>query len=278
MIFVGRPLWYRKAIVKMWPARHFFARMTRWPLIGWLMKRLLFEGDYLTFLPNEKAVEKNEKVVLPGIVVDHFIENASFRFAMNTCICRDANSCSNYPLDIGCMFIGEAARGINPALGREVSVEEAKKLQRLSEEAGLISLVGKNRLDKIWLGVEPLEKLLTICHCCECCCLWKLITVLPGSIAENVHKMEGVEVTLNGNCTGCGECEKNCFVDAISTTNGRTEINENMCRGCGRCVLNCPQEAIDLYFKDSEHFQKCLELISKVEEKGQYTYPKNAQK
>jgi ferredoxin len=266
-VTLSRPLWHRKVIVKIWPARHFLARMTKWPFFGWLIKRLLFEGDHLTFLPSEEAVSRNEKVALPGVVVDHFIERASYRFIMDACICRDASNCQNYPIDIGCMFIGEAARGINPGLGREVSIEEAKKLQRRSEKAGLINLVGKNRLDKIWLGVEPVERLLTVCHCCECCCLWKLLMVASNSIADMVHKLDGVEVTVNEGCTGCGECMPFCFVEAISVENGRASIDEKMCRGCGRCVLNCPREAIELTFKHSDYFQKCLELIGKVEEK-----------
>lgn len=255
----------------MWPARHYIAAMTRWPMIGWLIKKALFEGDYLTFLPSEEALQKNKKVALPGVVVDHFIEKANFRFLMNACICRDASSCKSYPVDIGCLFIGEAARQINPSLGRVVSVEEAKALQRRSEKAGLINLVGKNRLDKVWLGVNPVERLLTICHCCECCCLWKLVTVLTDSIAEMVHKMEGVEVVINDQCNGCGVCLNYCFVQAISLGDERAVINEERCRGCGRCVLNCAQDAIELTFSDSDYFQKCLKLISSVEERVDVT-------
>lgn len=267
MISFSRPLWHRKLILKMWPARHYIASMTKWPVIGWLMKKALFEGDYLTFLPSEEALGKKTKVALPGVVVDHFIEKADYRFLMNACICRDASNCTNYPVDIGCLFIGEAARQINPALGREVTVEEARALQRRSEKTGLINLVGKNRLDKVWLGVEPGERLLTVCHCCHCCCLWKLVTVLPGSLAQMVHKMEGVEVTVNGRCSGCSDCLEYCFVQAISLNNSKALIAVDLCRGCGRCVLNCPQEAIELTFCESDYFQKCLELIGTVEER-----------
>lgn len=265
MITLGRPLWHRKLIVRIWPARHAVARMTRWPVTRWLIRRLLFEGDYLTFLPDEQAVQRREKVVLPGVVVDHFIEKASFRFLMDACICRDSSKCKQYPIDIGCLFLGEAARGINPALGRTVTVEEARALQHRSEGLGLINLVGKNRLDKVWLGVDPVERLLTICHCCECCCLWKLLPVVSDSIVNLVHKLEGVEVAVASGCKGCGKCGRVCFVQAISYRDGKAVIDEKMCRGCGRCVLHCPEEAIELWFKESDYFQKCLTLIEKVE-------------
>jgi len=271
LIPFSKPLWHRKILVKIWPTRHFLVRMTRWPFFGWLFKRLLFEGDYLTFLPSEQALAKKEKVALPGVVVDYFIEKASFRFVMNACICRDASHCRNYTRDIGCLFIGEAARGINPALGREVSIEEAKEFQRRSEKAGLINLVGKNRLDKIWLGVEPAERLLTVCHCCECCCLWKLLTVVSNSIADMVHKMEGVDVSVKEDCRSCGECIQYCFVEALSINNGKAVIDTEMCRGCGRCVLKCPHDMIELHFNPSDYFQRCLDLISRVEEKVDVT-------
>ncbi len=230
------------------------------------MKKILFEGDYLTFLPSEDALKKNEKIALPGVVVDHFIEKSSYRFLMDACICRDASSCEKYPVDLGCLFMGEAARNINPSLGRSISVAEAKELQRRSEKAGLINLVGKNRLDKIWLGVDPVERLLTVCHCCECCCLWKMTTVLSDPIADMLHKMDGVEVKISGACRGCGTCLEHCFLGAISLENEKASINEEMCRGCGRCVLICPREAIELTFNQSDYFIKCLELIGKVEE------------
>lgn len=271
MIVFSRSLWQRKLIVKMWPARRYFAAMTKWPLVGWLMKRFLFEGDFLTFLPSEEALQKKVKIALPAIVVDHFIEKADYRFLMNACICRDANDCRDYPVDIGCLFMGEAARRINPVLGRPVSIEEARALQRRSEKAGLISLVGKNRLDKVWLGVDPIERLLTVCHCCECCCLWKLVNVLSSSITDMVQKMEGVEVSVNDSCIGCGNCLELCFTKALALKNGRAVIDDKLCRGCGRCVINCRQEAIDLTFRDNDYFQKCLELIGRVEDKVDVT-------
>ncbi len=266
-IVFSRPLWQRQLIIKMWPARRFIAAMTRWPLFGWLIKRILFEGDYLTFLPSEESLKKRQKVALPGVVIDHFIEKAGYRFQMNACICRDANKCADYPREIGCLFIGEAARGINPGLGREVSVEEAKALQRRSEQAGLISLVGKNRLDKVWLGVEPAARLLTVCRCCECCCLWTLLTVMSDSIAGMVHKMEGVEVAVTGACRGCGSCLSSCFMQALSLKEGKAVIDTESCRGCGRCVLRCPQEAIELTFQESDYFKRCLKVIARVEDR-----------
>jgi len=208
-----------------------------------------------------KAVKNHrEKVVIPGSVVEHFIQNASFRFIMNACICRKSNGCRNYPVDLGCLFMGEAARKINPLMGREVSVEEAKAFQKRVEEQGLINLIGKNRLDKIWLGVAPENRLLTVCHCCECCCLWNILPHLSPSTGKYLSKLDGVEVKITGDCIGCGKCAQVCFARAISITNGKAYIGEE-CRGCGRCVSICPRAAISLSFEENELYLKCIESI-----------------
>ena len=42
------------------------------------------------------------------------------------------------------------------------------------------------------------------------------------------------------NCLGCGACEPNCPVNAISQNNGKYEINSDLCIDCGACAGNCP--------------------------------------
>jgi hypothetical protein len=74
---------------------------------------------------------------------------------MNSCICREAERCEDYPIDLGCLFLGEAALGINPQLGRRVTKEKALQHVRRCREAGLVHLIGRNKLDTMWLGVGP---------------------------------------------------------------------------------------------------------------------------
>lgn len=262
VLTIHRAWWKQKLLKLFWPTRYLFTRAARLPGLEYLTRRLLFNELYMKVLPSKRTVEKKERVILPGVVVDHFIENASYIFAMDACICRQANNCDNYPLEIGCLFIGEGARKINPGFGREISAREAKALQKRAENTGLINIVGKNRLDKLYLGVNPSEQMLTVCHCCECCCLWQLLTVLPGSIADRVKKMDGVEVAVTGNCKGCGNCAQVCFVNAIFIENDAASIDPDICRGCGRCVLKCPEQAINLTFEENAYFKKCLELIA----------------
>ena len=258
---MGRPVWQRKIIVWLWPARFVAARVTRFPVIGWLIKRFFFDGDYIAYLPSPKHNQATAKVVLPEQVVDYFIEKATFRFLMHQCICRESNRCRNYPASVGCLFLGEAARGINAALGREVTIEEAKAFQKQVRELGLLNLVGRNRLDKIWLGVSPADRLLTICHCCECCCLWKITPYLAATISQMVQKLDGVYLSVDGPCRGCGRCARICFAGAITVNNGLAEIGPE-CRGCGRCVDECPQKAIIFTLDQCDIIERCVARIS----------------
>ena len=67
-----------------------------------------------------QSLDLPEDVVLPSQVVDHFIDQASDLWIMNACLCRQSEGCEDYPIDVGCLFMGRAVRDINPRLGRLV--------------------------------------------------------------------------------------------------------------------------------------------------------------
>ncbi len=249
---MSRPRWFVALIRMAYPGRFVAARATRLPILGGILDRWFFEGDHLIYLPKDKVIPINESIELPGEmvlpsqVVEHFIEQASTRWIMNTCLCRDGNGCQDFPIDLGCLFLGEAAAGINARLGRAVTKEEALAHVRRCRQAGLVHLVGRNKLDTIWLGIGPGDRLLTICNCCPCCCLWGMLPHLAPQIGAKVTRMPGVTVTVNGQCVGCGLCAQEvCFADAVQLVADRAQIGEG-CRGCGRCVEICPQGAIEL--------------------------------
>lgn len=267
---MASPVWFVNFIKKTFPQRFIMAWMTRLPLIGRLMDHMLFEGDDIIYLPKDQtiqvdeAVEGQENVVLPSQVVEHFIEKANYHWIMNTCICREATGCEDYPIELGCIFLGEAAEGINPKLGRRVTKEEALEHARRAREVGLFQLIGRNKLDTVWLNVRPGEKLLTICSCCPCCCLWKVIPTLSPKVSYKVHSMPGVTVKVTDMCVGCGTCtEGPCFVKAIQVEGDRAVINE-ACRGCGSCVSVCPEGAIELTIADSDFIDSLVSRISSL--------------
>ena len=269
---MARPLWFVQLLKKTFPNRVLIAKATNVPVLGKIVDKMLFEGDDIIYLPKEnvakktiqinKQLERPEETPLPSEIIHHFIEKSNHHWIMNFCLCRDATTCEEYPIKYGCLFLGEAIHGINPELGRRVTKEEAHEYARKCRDAGLVQLIGRNKLDAEWLGVSHGDKLLTICNCCPCCCLWKILPELNPEIGRKVTKMQGVDVNVTDACVGCGTCNEGiCFVNAIRLVDGRSVINVQ-CRGCGRCVEVCPEGAIKLTIDNNQFVEDSIKRVS----------------
>jgi ferredoxin len=272
---MGNPVWLVNLIKKSFPARFTVADWTHLPIIGRLIDRWLFWEDDTIILPRDTVVEDRTRVlqvqqpidppvqtVLPSQVVAHFIEQANYLWIMDTCFCRDAEQCENYPIDLGCLFMGEAVLRINPKLGHLATKAEALDHIQRCREAGLVHLIGRNKIDTVWMGVKPGGRLLTICNCCPCCCLWQVLPRLAPEISQKFTKMPGVRVTVTDRCVGCGKCTRDvCFLDAIHLEGDRAVIEEE-CLGCGRCAEICPEGAIAVTIEDDQFIEKTIARIS----------------
>ena len=62
----------------------------------------------------------------------------------------------------------------------------AKTLGARCRDAGLVHMVGRTKADSIWLGAGPGSKLLTICHCCPCCCVMRVLPDLAPAISARI--------------------------------------------------------------------------------------------
>jgi ferredoxin len=272
---MGNPVWLVNLIKKSFPARFTVADWTHIPIIGKLIDRWLFWEDDTIFLPRDAVVEHGTRelqiqqpialpvqTVLPSQVVVHFIEQANYLWIMDTCFCRDAEQCEDYPIDLGCLFMGEAVLRINPKLGRLVTKEEALDHIQRCRDAGLIHLIGRNKIDTVWMGVKPGGRLLTVCNCCPCCCLWQVLPRLAPEISQKFTKMPGVRVIVTDRCVGCGQCTQDvCFLDAIHLEGQRAMIEAD-CLGCGRCAEICPVSAIEVAIEDEQFIEKSIARIS----------------
>ena len=253
---------------RLFPYRFFAAKLTRLPFMRHLINKMLFDTTNLTVLPREtqieikleKSIQSPDNIVLPSKVVEYFIKKASYRFIMNFCICREAMDCKNHPINFGCLFLGDAARGINSEFGREASVEKAIRHVHNCREEGLIHVIGRDKIDETWLDVGSDGKLLTICNCCTCCCLWKMLSNLDPQISSKVKRMPGVEIKVTEKCTGCGMCIAHCFINAIRVEDGKAIISNN-CKCCGRCADMCPNKAIEITINDKRFLQKTIDRI-----------------
>lgn len=262
----GRSVTFTNMLKRAYRHANFLAKLTRISFISkWIDK--VTKNDEMVLLTQDtiilvnQEVEKPDDVIVPSKIVEHFINITEDRWLMNFCMCRDSLKCNDYPIELGCLFMGKAALGINPKLGRRVSREEALEHVEKCRQAGLVHSLGRNALDARWLGVKPEEKLLTICNCCPCCCITRNAKNVKF-IDDALKKLPGVEVKVTERCIGCGTCtEGSCFIDAIQVIGDRAEINKQ-CRGCGRCVEICPQNAIELTINDEEYINKTIERIA----------------
>ena len=49
---------------------------------------------------------------------------------------------------------------------------------------------------------------------------------------------------ISDDCISCGSCESNCPISAISSGDGKYEIDADTCLDCGSCESSCPVGAI----------------------------------
>jgi len=250
------------------------------PPLTMIVKKLFFDGDDIQVLPMDKTVRNNSAIQkidvnspipisdnspVPSDVLRLMIQRSRYRFILNFCICRTSNNCKKFPHDLGCLFLGKGASRISPSMGKLVSVEEAFNHIEKCGEAGLVHIIGRNKIDSIWLNAGSHEELLTICNCCDCCCLWKMAKDLPDHIGNSLMPMEGIELVYNKEfCTLCRACTKEkCFVDALSMENGEIKIDKERCRICGRCVDSCKYNGLSILM-DSDTVERSLEHVEKL--------------
>ncbi|MEW6443500.1 MAG: 4Fe-4S binding protein [bacterium] len=259
---MGRPPWVVELIKKTWPTRFASARAANVPVIGRWMERTFFQGDQMTQIPINRDIEGADRsVALPLAIVEEFVREASVRVIMHACICRDSNHCKGYPVHTGCVFLGEAARGINTKLAKQAGVEETLGHIKDAVASGLVPFMGRNKLDTVWLGAGPGDRLLTICLCCPCCCLYGIYRHFPEHMRHSIVKLEGLELEVTDLCTGCGRCTTVCLSEAIRVPGARAEIDEQRCIGCGRCAGECPEQAIRVWLSRRDTVEACKQRV-----------------
>jgi ferredoxin len=213
----------------------------------------LFEEQYPAFvdrvlspLPSITKVVPVEKSIPVEVQVFPYeqasaLMNNSKSFGVRKCICRVQKAFVGKP----CKYPVEVCLAFAPVEGffdddpdtRAITKEEALKILREAEEAGLIH--STNNFQKGHY---------LICNCCTCCCgVMRGISQL--GLETSVTKSDFYATVDSEMCTGCENCVKRCQFGAPSITDGVSHVDKKRCVGCGQCVTTCPSGAMTLVRK-----------------------------
>ncbi len=254
-----RPPWWLDFLKHCWPLSAVAVRAASLPVVGKVVTALVqpwFGREHfnISYIPIHQNIDPGDSVVLSESIIAELIGRSAHRVIIKRCTCRDAGDCSDYPVEDGCLMLGEDTRAISADIARHVSKEEALAHLHRQVEMGLIPMTGRVRMDHLFYGASDRRKMLTICFCCPCCCVvLNNARHIPAEMRSSIVRLQGVAVAVDESACGlCGTCVQACFMKAISIREGRVFHDDALCIGCGRCVTVCPQKATHLTIEDSE--------------------------
>ena len=189
-------------------------------------------------LPVEAAITKKEVLegskIVPVERASEILRRAK-KIAVANCACRIRERRCSSPVET-CLALDKLAEWeISRGMAREINLDEALEILRLSEEHGLIhETVNSDTPD-------------VICNCCACCCSF-LRTILVFGIEAATMKSRYMATFDQEKCNVCEEkaCTAKCIFGGIKELGGKLEINPNRCWGCGLCVSVCPHDSIKM--------------------------------
>ena len=224
------------------------------PFIGSRIKELLrLDGSHTQgyLVPLNRDLDYQGKTpggVTPISIVQRAIEESSYRIIMDKCICRDSHTCKNYPIEMGCIMLGEACRKmVGSGVGRYATVEEALDHLERAAELGLVAGCAWAEIEALALGIAPEQhdRYVEICLCCPCCCvaLHQMKKLMSVPAMKDRFRSVGWRACGTDDCISCGQCIDICPMEAIELSGKGISVSDE-CIGCGLCAFKCPEQAI----------------------------------
>ncbi len=218
----------------------------------------LFEGigknkpEFMHTIPIEQGIDAQLEVH-PYESVREMMDKAKV-FVTRDCICRKEQEVLGKRCEKptgNCITMSENEHAFDGAYGgRIVSHEEAERIMKEAEEAGLVHAT-----------MSMTDDTYHFCNCCACCCgLLRGVTKFnaPGMLAKSNYWASIDPET----CVACGTCaDERCPMGAISDQGDYFEVNRERCIGCGVCIPTCPSESISLVRKPAD---QCIQPPSSM--------------
>lgn len=193
-------------------------------------------------VPVECEVDLKQDTVMPYEdamkIVDKFDT-----FAVSHCYCRHHKDLLGKPCQVtsekvNCLTFGRSARFmIDYGFGKEITAEEAKRILRECEDAGLVHKFFHEKSD-------PLRDEFAICNCCKCCC--GTFDLFYRGAAPMMTYASHRAVVDGDLCTGCEVCVERCPMEAVALDGEVARVDMDRCIGCGVCAHHCPSGAMTL--------------------------------
>jgi Pyruvate/2-oxoacid:ferredoxin oxidoreductase delta subunit len=188
-----------------------------------------------------QALESAADRIVPSQRVEELIQKFD-EIALGHCFCRHYKDMEGIPCKQTderetCFTFGKSARFTSEqGFSRMISKEEAMKVLKQAEEAGLVHKAYHPNFDTS-------KDETSICNCCRCCCA----NGVDNMIAPMANVTSFLAVVNEDLCIGCGTCVKKCHTyAAYLKDNKKAGRKEERCIGCGVCAHFCPQNAISM--------------------------------
>jgi electron transport complex protein RnfB len=178
-----------------------------------------------------------ELEIFPYERATELLENAK-SWGVRNCICRVqqrliGKGC-DHPIENCLVFAPVEGAFDHSEVDRAITKQEALRILREAEEAGLVHSTGNYRAGHYY-----------ICNCCTCCCgILRSVAefgVPPKAVRSDFHTVVDAEM-----CIGCGDCLERCQFGALSMPDNVCVVDYDRCVGCGLCATVCPTDALHL--------------------------------
>jgi len=218
---------------------------------------------HLRLIPAYKAI-KDLDGILPSENYEEILR-AQDGIAVTPCPCRLNTAAMGEPCEVhdemadwACLSFGRAADYVvTRGSGKELSPEEALKLNGVIEESGLLHW---------WSNNAGLTAIKFGCNCCRDCCASIVPLDQAGLPIYRDWEKTRFEAYVNlDDCNGCQVCVDRCPFDAIEmqrpegSKKFKAVVDPEKCYGCGVCVVGCEPEALKMKIvRPPEHIPEAL--------------------
>ena len=187
-------------------------------------------------IPVEEAIPFAPEI-FPYERASELLERAK-SWGVRDCICRVqqrlvGKGC-DHPLENCLLFAPAEGAFDHSEVTRAITKEEALRILRETEEAGLVHSTGNYR-----------DRPNYICNCCTCACAF-LRAVAEFGIPTAIARSDFRTLVDADECIGCGDCVERCQFQALSVPEEVCLVDYARCVGCGLCASVCPTDALHL--------------------------------